>query len=66
MGGIGSGRHWHWSAKNTVADYRSIDVRRWARRHNQAKDRLGRRLGRLGKQAEGNALANLSSPCRGN
>ncbi|WP_135506345.1 hypothetical protein [Roseovarius aestuariivivens] len=31
MGGIGSGRHWHWDAKSTVADYRSIDVRRWAR-----------------------------------
>ncbi|MEQ3708259.1 MAG: hypothetical protein ABNH23_02765, partial [Tateyamaria sp.] len=31
MGGIGSGRHWHWNTKNTTADYRSIDVRRWAR-----------------------------------
>ncbi len=31
MGGIGSGRHWHWNVKNTVEDYRSIDVRRWAR-----------------------------------
>ncbi len=31
MGGIGSGRHWQWGAKNTTADYRSIDVRRWAR-----------------------------------
>ena len=31
MGGIGSGRHYHWSAKNTVSSYRNIDVRRWAR-----------------------------------
>ncbi|NOD31849.1 MULTISPECIES: hypothetical protein [Ruegeria] len=31
MGGIGSGRHWHWGAKNTTSDYRSIDARRWAR-----------------------------------
>jgi hypothetical protein len=31
MGGMGSGRHHHWGAKHTTADYRSIDVRRWAR-----------------------------------
>lgn len=31
MGGIGSGRHWYWDAKNTTDDYRSIDVRRWKR-----------------------------------
>lgn len=31
MGGRGSGRHVHWNAKNTTADYRSIDVRLWAR-----------------------------------
>ena len=31
MGGRGSGRHWHWHTKSTVADYRCIDVRRWAR-----------------------------------
>lgn len=31
MGGIGSGRHWHWGAKSVTSDYRSIDVRRWAR-----------------------------------
>ena len=31
MGGSGSGRHWHWNTKNTIDDYRSIDVRRWAR-----------------------------------
>lgn len=31
MGGRGSGRHLHWGAKATVADLRSLDVRRWAR-----------------------------------
>lgn len=31
MGGIGSGRHWHWGTKPTTSEYRSIDVRRWAR-----------------------------------
>jgi hypothetical protein len=31
MGGRGSGRHWHWNAKSTITDYRSLDVRRWAR-----------------------------------
>lgn len=31
MGGINSGRHWHWDAKSTTDDYRSIDVRRWKR-----------------------------------
>ncbi len=31
MGGIGSGRRWHYSAKDTTSDYRSIDVRRWQR-----------------------------------
>ncbi len=31
MGGMGSGRHWHYDAKNTTSDYRSIDVRRWHR-----------------------------------
>lgn len=31
MGGIGSGNHWRWDAKNTTADYLSIDVRRWHR-----------------------------------
>ncbi|KAA0909831.1 hypothetical protein FLO80_19900 [Aquicoccus porphyridii] len=31
MGGIGSGRCWRWDAKSTTNDYRSIDVRRWAR-----------------------------------
>ena len=30
MGGIGSGQHWRWNAKNTTADYRCIDVRHWA------------------------------------
>lgn len=31
MGGIGSGRHWYWGAKDTTDDFRSIDVRRWKR-----------------------------------
>lgn len=31
MGGRGSGRHWHYSAKDTTDDYRSIDVRHWQR-----------------------------------
>jgi len=31
MGGMGSGRHWHYGAKDTTGDHRSIDVRRWHR-----------------------------------
>ena len=31
MGGSGSGRHWHFSAKDTTDDYRTLDVRRWQR-----------------------------------
>lgn len=31
MGGIGSGRRWHYGAKDTTDDYRTIDVRRWQR-----------------------------------
>ena len=31
MGGMGSGRHWHWGANDSTEDYRSIDVRRWKR-----------------------------------
>jgi len=31
MGGIGSGRRWHFSAKNTTDAFRALDVRRWAR-----------------------------------
>lgn len=31
MGGINSGRHWHWGAKSTTTDFHSIDVRRWKR-----------------------------------
>ena len=31
MGGMGSGRHWYWGAKDTTADYRALDVRRWKR-----------------------------------
>ncbi len=31
MGGIGSGRRWHFGTKATTDSYRAIDVRRWAR-----------------------------------
>jgi hypothetical protein len=31
MGGVGSGRRWHFSAKNTTDAFRALDVRRWAR-----------------------------------
>ena len=31
MGGIGSGQHWYYGAKDTTSDYRLIDVRRWER-----------------------------------
>ncbi|MDF1817394.1 MAG: hypothetical protein P1U54_02020 [Immundisolibacteraceae bacterium] len=31
MGGMGSGRHWHYGAKDTTSDYRALDVRRWKR-----------------------------------
>ena len=31
MGGMGSGRRWHFGASETTDDYRSIDVRRWRR-----------------------------------
>ncbi len=31
MGGLGSGRHWHYGAHDTTDDYRAIDVRRWQR-----------------------------------
>jgi len=31
MGGYGSGRRWHFSAKDTTSDYRALDVRRWKR-----------------------------------
>ncbi len=33
MGGYGSGRHWYSSSKNTVNDYRSIDIRQWHRKN---------------------------------
>lgn len=29
MGGMGSGRHWYYGAKDTTSNYQSIDVRRW-------------------------------------
>ncbi len=31
MGGIGSGRRWHFGARSTTDSFRSIDVRRWQR-----------------------------------
>lgn len=31
MGGMGGGRHWHYGAKDTTDDYRTIDVRHWQR-----------------------------------
>lgn len=31
MGGMGSGRHWHYDTKCTTNEYRKLDVRRWAR-----------------------------------
>ena len=31
MGGPGSGNRWHYGAKSTTDDCRSIDARRWAR-----------------------------------
>ena len=31
MGGYGSGRRWHYGAKDTTSDYRSLDIRRWKR-----------------------------------
>jgi len=31
MGGMGSGRRWHYGANDTTNDYRALDVRRWKR-----------------------------------
>ena len=31
MGGPGSGNRWHYGAKSSTDDYRSLDVRRWSR-----------------------------------
>jgi hypothetical protein len=31
QGGPGSGNHWRYGAKSTTGDYRTLDVRRWAR-----------------------------------
>lgn len=31
MGGMGSGRRWHFGARSTINSFRSIDVRRWQR-----------------------------------
>ena len=32
MGGIGSGRHWHYGAKDTTENHMPIDIRRWLRK----------------------------------
>lgn len=31
MGGMGSGRRWHWGAKSTTGEFLRLDIRRWAR-----------------------------------
>lgn len=31
MGGLGSGRHWYYSAKSTVNNYHRVDIRKWCR-----------------------------------
>lgn len=31
MGGMGSGRYWHYGANDATTDYRALDVRRWQR-----------------------------------
>jgi hypothetical protein len=31
MGGPGSGNRWHYGVKSAADDYRTLDVRRWAR-----------------------------------
>lgn len=31
MGGLGSGRHWHYGSKSTVNSYCNIDIRKWRR-----------------------------------
>ncbi len=41
MGGIGSGRRWHFSAKDTTEEYRSIDVR-WLKREGVLSSWSGR------------------------
>jgi hypothetical protein len=43
MGGSGSGRRWHYSAKNTTEGYRSIDVR-WLKREGMLSLGANRRI----------------------
>jgi hypothetical protein len=43
MGGSGSGRRWHYSAKNTTEGYRSIDVR-WLKREGMLSPGANRRI----------------------
>jgi hypothetical protein len=43
MGGGGSGRRWHYSAKNTTETYRSIDVR-WLKREGMLSLGANRRI----------------------
>jgi hypothetical protein len=43
MGGSGSGRRWHYSAKNTTETYRSIDVR-WLKREGMLSPGANRRI----------------------
>jgi hypothetical protein len=43
MGGSGSGRRWHYSAKNTTEGYQSIDVR-WLKREGMLSPGANRRI----------------------
>ena len=43
MGGSGSGRRWHYSAKNTTEGYQSIDVR-WLKREGMLSPGANRRM----------------------
>lgn len=43
MGGSGSGRRWHYSAKDTTEGYRSIDVR-WLKREGMLSSGANRRI----------------------
>ena len=43
MGGSGSGRRWHYSAKDTTEGYRSVDVR-WLKREGMLSSGANRRI----------------------
>jgi hypothetical protein len=43
MGGSGSGRRWHYGAKDTTEDFRSIDVR-WLKRESMLSPGADRRI----------------------